>query len=449
MKSTIKLNKLANDIKPHIHQFMGKRILHYTAYDNIPGAAKSAYNIHKTFQAHGVNSTMIVLNKGSDDPTVISVKKGILFYFQKGLDLFRSILFKKTARRNSLNGNRRIFFKTRSLFPYQPNEVDIVFVYWINDFLNTDLQKKIFKHYDCLVVWVLMDMEPITGGCHQSMNCLGYVHSCGNCTFLDSKKGNDLSNKTWHSKKKLNEANDVFYIAPTRGLYDQVKKSSLAKDCRVEYIPLAVETKIYRPIKMASAREVLDIRESKIVICFGANNIQSIYKGVEYLEEALRILYSRLNASGKDKIATRILILLSGGNRGKSFIDTPFEVHHLGHCKDVNSMALMFQASDVFACPSIFDGGPVMIPESMMCGTPVVAFDTGGARDLIESGVNGYIAEYLNAEDLAYGIEIVVNEIGTGKMRISARNAAANLNTPENVAGKYYEFLQNLSSDSV
>lgn len=42
--------------------------------------------------------------------------------------------------------------------------------------------------------------------------------------------------------------------------------------------------------------------------------------------------------------------------------------------------------------------------ESMACGTPVVAFRTGGIPDMINHLENGYLAEYKSAEDMVNGI---------------------------------------------
>jgi len=44
------------------------------------------------------------------------------------------------------------------------------------------------------------------------------------------------------------------------------------------------------------------------------------------------------------------------------------------------------------------------IAEALASGTPVVAFNVGGAKDLVQHGVNGYLAENGNFDDLAQGL---------------------------------------------
>ena len=47
--------------------------------------------------------------------------------------------------------------------------------------------------------------------------------------------------------------------------------------------------------------------------------------------------------------------------------------------------------------------------EALSCGTPVVAFDTSGLRDIVKHKVNGYLAKAFDSRDLANGIQWVLN----------------------------------------
>ena len=48
--------------------------------------------------------------------------------------------------------------------------------------------------------------------------------------------------------------------------------------------------------------------------------------------------------------------------------------------------------------------------EAIACGTPVIAFNTGGVPELIDHLKTGYVAEYKNSADLAIGIELFLND---------------------------------------
>jgi len=72
-------------------------------------------------------------------------------------------------------------------------------------------------------------------------------------------------------------------------------------------------------------------------------------------------------------------------------------------------LASYYKAADVIVVSSLEDGGPMMIVESMMCGTPVVSFGTGLANELVITGQTGYRAEKANSNDLKKGIQYILN----------------------------------------
>ena len=53
----------------------------------------------------------------------------------------------------------------------------------------------------------------------------------------------------------------------------------------------------------------------------------------------------------------------------------------------------LLSAADIFILPSLKEGFSNAILEAMACGLPVVASDVGGAREIIERGVNGYVID--------------------------------------------------------
>ena len=84
----------------------------------------------------------------------------------------------------------------------------------------------------------------------------------------------------------------------------------------------------------------------------------------------------------------------------KSYIISPFDP----------TLKLLYNASDVFLVPSLQENLSNSIMESMSCGLPVVAFDTGGNSDLIEHSINGYLAKKYETVDFANGIMELLND---------------------------------------
>ena len=88
--------------------------------------------------------------------------------------------------------------------------------------------------------------------------------------------------------------------------------------------------------------------------------------------------------------------------------------------------------------PSRLDNLPNTATEAMACGTPVVAFRTGGIEDIVNDGVNGRLAEPFDPEALAHCItEVVMDPQRQQSMGAEARQQAQTLWHPSRIAAAY------------
>ncbi len=58
-----------------------------------------------------------------------------------------------------------------------------------------------------------------------------------------------------------------------------------------------------------------------------------------------------------------------------------------------SDLAILYRRASVFLLPSDFDNLSLSIIEAMSFGLPIVAFNVGGNSELVEDGVNGFLAE--------------------------------------------------------
>lgn len=84
-------------------------------------------------------------------------------------------------------------------------------------------------------------------------------------------------------------------------------------------------------------------------------------------------------------------------------------VHYLGFREDIPEI---MASLDIFVLPSILpDSFPTVILEAMAAGKPVVATDSGGASEMVEEGINGYIIPIGNVEAGAAALEKLLSTV--------------------------------------
>lgn len=87
----------------------------------------------------------------------------------------------------------------------------------------------------------------------------------------------------------------------------------------------------------------------------------------------------------------------------------------LGECCALNAptteIVREYAASSMIVMSSHYEGFPMVLIEGMACGLPAVSFDYKcGPGDIIRDGVDGYIAEDGNIDDLAQGMLMLIKD---------------------------------------
>lgn len=107
-------------------------------------------------------------------------------------------------------------------------------------------------------------------------------------------------------------------------------------------------------------------------------------------------------------------------------------------------MVAAYSCADLFVIPSLEDNLPNTIMESMACGTPCIGFATGGIPEMIDHCVNGYVAKYKDANDLANGIQWVLEHEDRQALSDACVKKVQENYTEEVVAKKYLELYKSI-----
>ena len=102
-------------------------------------------------------------------------------------------------------------------------------------------------------------------------------------------------------------------------------------------------------------------------------------------------------------------ILLFGKTKGDVGPSFPLKTRNIAFVQSIRTIVELYSVAHLFAIPSLQDNLPNTIIESMLCGTPVVGFSTGGIPEMIAHKASGYLAEYKSSDDLAAGMKWVLS----------------------------------------
>ena len=102
-----------------------------------------------------------------------------------------------------------------------------------------------------------------------------------------------------------------------------------------------------------------------------------------------------------------------------------------------SELASIYSAADVLALGSAREGWPNVLLEAMACGTPVVAMDVGGVREIVTSGAVGEVVATRGAREFAAALERVLAQ---RPERAAVRSHAARFSW-DPIARRYYEIL--------
>jgi glycosyltransferase involved in cell wall biosynthesis len=168
----------------------------------------------------------------------------------------------------------------------------------------------------------------------------------------------------------------------------QVREEMLSLDyvpsSKMRVIHEGLDLERYRPKEKAEARRELSIPLERKVITVVGTLVER--KGHVYLFEALRDV--------RGEFGNLLLYVVGEG----SFRETlERKARELGIAENVvftgyrDDAPMFMNAADVFVLPSLYEGMPNVVMESMALGTPVITTGQYGALDLIEDGETGIL----------------------------------------------------------
>ena len=392
------------------------RIVHLSTSDSAGGAARAAFRLHTGLRRLGVDSSMLVEDRRTDDPAVRR--------FKPPADLvsrmrrrFRRATISSDANRypnrpptlDWFSDDRTPYFD--QLFSQVP-PCDLINLHWVAGFVDYDGFFPAAAKRGTSLVWRLADMNAFTGGCHYDDHSGKFTAECGACHQLGSSDPNDLSHQIWLRKKEaLAHVSDdgLHLVATSRWIAGEAKRSSLMSRFGVTIVPNGLDTADFAPRDRKFSRDFFDLPPDAKIVLFAADTAATVRKGFAYLAEALQ---------GMADVPDLLLVSVGGGD--PKIAGVPHR--HLGRIKDDRVLSLAYSAADVYAIASLQESFGQTVTESMACGTPVAAFATGGIVDMVRPGITGELAPTKDVAALRAAVKNLLNDPeGRAKMAENCR----------------------------
>lgn len=285
-------------------------------------------------------------------------------------------------------------------------QYDVIHLLFWQGMLSFKTVREIYRKQKCFFIFNCVDYSPMSGGCHFTGDCERYKIGCGNCPAFNSKNPKDFTwfnvqyrKKVYDEVKPLITGNSYMF-----GFYDQ--SILLHGRKRIIFHPL-INLEVFHPMDKIQLYAQYGISScKKFKMLFGCQSIDDERKGIRYLIEAINIFTAKLTESERSEV----LVMAIGKNFGafKQQLND-LDTRDFGFVS-INELPFIYSLADVFLCPSVNDAGPMMVNQSLCCGTPVVGFEMGACLDAVKNQGTGYCAELRDSKGFALGIEKIYRQ---------------------------------------
>jgi len=333
-------------------------ILTINANDNsLGGASRIAMDIHSGLIKSGIASNVFVGKKTSNNDSVKEIPR----------TKFRRLAAKIFANDFEFYLSDKIFKEKEYI------SADIVHCHNLNGwYFNLSTLQKISKEKK--VVWTLHDMWPLNP--HS-----GYTSSKTLVNNLLTVSDQNLYPTMWFNndkylarkKDKIYQSLDVRLVSPSNWLLELTKLTSLGKN-PISVIPNGIDVDVFTisPDK-SSAKESLGLGGKVVILFVGTTATTNTFKGFDHF------LWLSKQKSNQNYIFVCV-------GASKDYIDG--NMLYVKATSDKKKLAQFYSCADVFILTSGFENFPLVVLESLSCGTPVISYDVGGVSEILH-GING------------------------------------------------------------
>ena len=261
------------------------------------------------------------------------------------------------------------------------------------------------------VVWTLHD-------------CWSFLGSFYPTHCPASSDSHVLELKSFWGSLKCSQARHSLKAATPSDWMNKESSASHWNGFKVQTIHNPVPKSFLELLDRQSCKKALGLSLEKPIVLSIAGNLNEERKGGPILKEILE-------SDAKDLCQ---FLLIGEGNQ---FNDP--KIKSLGYVQDEITLRIAYHAADVLLHPAQVDNLPNTVAESMSCGTPVLAFNTGGLPEMVVPGKSGWLVKEMNSKAIIKKLNSVLQSKQAYELRQSTKETAHKLFNEEKVAVDYFK----------
>lgn len=296
--------------------------------------------------------------------------------FANDVEVYLDVLQTRIDGRAGFHSKKATHRLLKRLNDIQP---DLVHLHNLHGYyLNIELLFNWLDQHGCMVEWTLHDCWAFTGHCayFTYANCVQWQTHCARiepCAQLN-RYPKTMNKKTcsWNFEQKRRlftsiPANRMTLITPSYWLAHLVKKSFFS-EYNVIVRRNSIDTTMFRPTP-SNFRERYGICNRFMIL--GVANRWDDRKGLED--------FIKLREMLDDQKFAIILVGLSA----RQSKNLPEGIISIKRTDSQRELAEIYSSADVFFNPTYEENYPTVNLESEACGTPVIAYDSGGTSETL------------------------------------------------------------------
>jgi len=208
--------------------------------------------------------------------------------------------------------------------------------------------------------------------------------------WKEEQLGSGYHVSTWLEQTAYQNADGV--IAVSRAMREDVHELYGVPFEKVRVIPNGIDVEAYQPTRKPEVLEKYGISSERPYILFVGRithqkGITHLLSALEHLDEEVQAVLCATDPDTKEigwEVEQRIAELRSEGR----------EIVWISEFVPTADVVPLYSQAALFVCPSIYEPFGIINLEAMACGTPVVATQVGGIKEVVKHEETGLLVPF-------------------------------------------------------